>query len=327
MEQHGQAIDFELLMQNVGGMAAARIPSAVEQREGCDVYGFVETMLTADTTHEVEGLLPGYDVYHCVRPRPARGRPHGGITVFVRRLSPLCLGSGLRVTSDPAAGIVWLVVPAVRLTLAVCYFSPPGSAVYASGLVDPDPTAALFAGLREAESRGHKHLVLGDLNMRVGALSCDVPSNLAVPPGLSDPSVLPTLHHLRYVPSQRRTLDLTVPSHSRAVRFMQGLFAVSSVVLNGRAPGDEEGNFTCYSNPLSAAPVGASVVDLACASTSLYGLVQSFRVLPFQPSTSKDHCALLVAVSGLPWQCCEVPRRGRQRRVYRPTSTSGYTGA
>ncbi len=203
------AIDVQLLVQNVGGMAAARIPSAVEQSRDCDVYGFVETMLADDTVGQVEGLLPGYSAYHCVRPRPARGRPHGGITVFLRRSSPLLLGSGLRVTSDPVAGIVWLVVPAFRLTVAVCYFSPAGSAVYASGLVDSDPLAALFAGLREAEARGDKHMVLGDLNIRLGTLSCDVPSNIAVPPGLSDPSVLPTIHHLRFVPSQRRSMDLT----------------------------------------------------------------------------------------------------------------------
>lgn len=307
-------------------MAAARIPSAVDQRAGCDVYGFVETMLAADTVHEVEGLLPGYQAYHCVRPRPERGRPHGGITVFVRRLSPLFLGSGLTVTSDCAAGIVWLVVPAFQLTVAVCYFSPAGSAVYSSGVVHPDPLAALFVGLREAEARGHKHLVVGDLNIRIGGLSCDVPSNLAVPPGLSDPSALPTLHHLRYVPSRRSTMDLTVPNKARAVEFLQGLFSVSSVVLNGRAPGDEEGNHTCFSTQ-SEVPVGASVVDLACASTPLYGLVQAFQVLPFRPSASKDHSALYVSVSGLSRRCYEVPRPGRKRRVYRPTPGSGYVSA
>lgn len=291
------------------------------------MYGFVETMLAADSVHEVEGLLPGYQAYHCVRPRPSRGRPHGGITVFLRRLSPLYVHSGLQVTSDPAAGIVWLVAPAFKLTVAVCYFSPSGSAVYGSGVVASDPLAALFAGLREAEARGHKHLVIGDLNIRIGALSSDVPSNLAVPPGLSDPSVLPTLHHLRYVPSQRRTMDLTVPNKTRAVEFLQGLFSVSSVVLNGRAPGDEEGSHTCYSNPLADTPVGASVVDLACASTSLYGLVRSFRVLPFKPSTSKDHCGVCVSISGLRPRCYEVPRPGRRRRVHRPTPGSGYGSA
>lgn len=320
-------MDVQLLVQNVGGMAAARVPGALAQCAGCDVYGFVETMLTDDTVHELDGLLPGYQSYHCVRPRPSRGRPHGGIAVFVRRQSPLFEGAGLRVTCDPSAGIVWLVVPRLALTVAVCYFSPHGSAVYSSGVVAPDPLAALLAGLRAAEARGDKHIVLGDLNIRIGTLSCDVPFNTAVPPGLSDPSVFPPLHHLLGVPAHRRSQDLAVPNRARAVELLQGLFSVSSVVLNGRAPGDEEGAHTCLSNPLSEAPVGASVVDLACASTALYGMVRSFRVLPFRPSASKDHCALHVSVAGVPRRCYEVPRQGRKGRVYRPTATSGYTSA
>lgn len=308
-------------------MAAARIPSAVEQQVGCDVYGFVETMLAPDTTHEVEGLLHGYQAYHCVRPRPDRGRPHGGITVFVRRLSPLFVDSGLRVTSDPAAGIVWLVCPGFMLTVAICYFSPSSSAVYLSGVVNSDPFEALFEGLREAEARGHKHLVVGDLNTRIGDLSSDVPSNLAVPPSLSDPSALPTLHHLRFIPSHRRTLDLSIPNRARALALLEGLFSVSSVVLNGRAPGDEEGSHTCFVTAVSGAPMGASVVDLACASTSLYGLVQSFRVVPFRASCSKDHSALCVSVSGLPPRSYEVPPPSRRRRVFRPAPSSGYTSA
>jgi hypothetical protein len=224
------AIDVKILVQNVGGMAAARVPSAVEQEEGCDIYGFVETMLVGDTVHEIQGLLPEYDAYHCVRPRPSRGRPHGGITVFVERLSALRMGSGLTVTTDQRAGIVWVVVPGFRLTVAVCYFSPHGSAVYTSGVVDADPMAALFEGLSAAEARGHKHLVLGDLNMRIGRLSCDVPDNLAVPRGFNDPSVLPTLHHLRCVPSHRHSMDLSVPSRPRAMEFMNGV--VVCVVLS-----------------------------------------------------------------------------------------------
>jgi hypothetical protein len=73
--------------------------------------------------------------------------------------------------------------------------------------------------------------------------------------------------------------------------------------------------------------VGASVVDLACASTSLYRHVQSFRVLPYRASASKDHCGLCVSLTDLPRGCHEVHRRGRRCRVYRPTSGSGYTSA
>jgi hypothetical protein len=69
-------IDLQLLVQNVGGLAAHRIPSAVAQHQNCDIYGFVETMLAGDTVSSVEPLLPGYTAWHCVRRRPDRGRPH-----------------------------------------------------------------------------------------------------------------------------------------------------------------------------------------------------------------------------------------------------------
>lgn len=95
------------------------------------------------------------------------------------------------------------VVPGFLLIVTGHYFSPHGSAVCASGVGDPDPMAALFEGLSAAEARGHKRLVLG--NVRISRLGCNVPSNIAVPPrfhpGLDDLSVLPTLHHLRLVPS------------------------------------------------------------------------------------------------------------------------------
>jgi hypothetical protein len=52
-------IDLQLLVQNVGGLAAHRIPSAVAQRSSCDMYGFVETMLADDTVNSIEaGLCP-----------------------------------------------------------------------------------------------------------------------------------------------------------------------------------------------------------------------------------------------------------------------------
>jgi len=79
--------------------------------------------------------------------------------------------------------------------------------------------------------------------------------------GLNDPSVLPTLHHLRYVPSYRRSMDVQVPCRSRALDFMNGLFAVSSVVLNGRTPGDMDREFTCCANPLSVC-VSVSVPEM-----------------------------------------------------------------
>jgi hypothetical protein len=51
-------VGFRVLVQNVGGQAANRIPNSVAQRPGCDFYGFVETMLAEDTVSEIEHMLP-----------------------------------------------------------------------------------------------------------------------------------------------------------------------------------------------------------------------------------------------------------------------------
>jgi hypothetical protein len=301
------------LVQNVGGMAAARIPRAVAQAPGCDLFGFVETWLTEGTITEVEGLLPGYQPFHCVRPAPVRGRPSGGITVFVRRTSPLLLAGGLRVESDPRLGVLWVVSAAFRLTVAICYFSPHGSAVYGSGLVCADPVSGLLAGLREAEARSHKHLVLGDMNIRLGPLSCDVPARLAAPPGAL--GLLPDLHALQNVPQRRTSRDRAVPHRRQAEALLNGLLSVSSVVLNGRAPGDEGGAHTCWT-ALTGGGLGNSVVDLACVSVDMYRQVERFRVLPFAADTSRDHCALVVELGGL----CPPPFPLRPARppVHRP---------
>jgi len=92
---------------------------------------------TDSTTAQVEHLAPGCAVWHCVRPQPMRGRPSGGTSVFVKQDSALCQGRGFSVTSDPVAGIVRVVSVAYQLTIAVCYFSPPGSAVYGGEFVPP----------------------------------------------------------------------------------------------------------------------------------------------------------------------------------------------
>jgi hypothetical protein len=222
----------------------------------------------------------GYRAYHCVRPAPARGRPSGGITVFLRETSPLFTLPGLRVVGDPSLGVLWVEVPALTLTIAVCYFSPAGSMVYSSGLVRPDPISGLLDGLRAAEAKSHQHVVLGDLNIRIGRLSCDVPAHVAVPPALSDPSTLPALHALLNTPHHRASRDTTRSGRQQAEGLLNGLQSVSSVVLNGRAPGDEGGGphtaYTYWTGKGAAHRVGNSVVDLGCVSATLYQRVRQF---------------------------------------------------
>jgi len=67
-------------------------------------------------------------------------------------------------------------------------------------------------------------------------------------------------------------------------------------------------------------------VDLACASVALHKAVQLLCVLPFQPSTSKDHSAIFVLICGIHPRCHEVRPR-RRTPVCRPGQGSGYVAA
>lgn len=88
------AVGVGLLALNVGGMAQARVQAAVAQHPGLDVYGFVETWACVDTCSALERAsgLAGYRAWHAVRPVPSVGRPHGGVSVFVRESFVLHLG-------------------------------------------------------------------------------------------------------------------------------------------------------------------------------------------------------------------------------------------
>jgi hypothetical protein len=70
----------------------------------------------------------------------------------------------------------------------------------------------------EAESRGHKHLVLGGLNIRIGRIgrmSSDVPC-MAVPPALQGPTTSPDLHHHAQAVQRRASVDSVVTCRRKA---------------------------------------------------------------------------------------------------------------
>jgi hypothetical protein len=146
-----------------------------------------------------------------------------------------------------------------------------------------------------------------------------IPAHVAVPPALSDPSTLPALHALLNILHHRASRDTTRSGRPQAEALLNGLQSVSSVVLNGRAPGDEEGAHTYWTGEGAAHCVGQSVVDLGCVSATLYQRVRWFRVLPFWPDASKDHCALYTEIHGL--HLPHVQLRPRRPPVYRPSKS------
>lgn len=140
-------------------MAAAMVP-------GLEMYGFLETMHHADNCGDLDHLVEGYKPWHCVRPAPAQGRQHGGVSVYVRR--DLLLHGDCRVRCDEDTGIVWVSLLSRQLTVAFCYFSPSSSPVYTQGFLHADPVQSLLDGVHRLTSRGQQMLIMGDLNIRVG---------------------------------------------------------------------------------------------------------------------------------------------------------------
>jgi hypothetical protein len=310
---------LQALCVNVGGRASDRIPLVLEQHAGMDVYCFLETMWQDGGWGELD--FGGYFAYHCTRPAPlvaGRGRPSGGITVLVSEVSPLA-ASPLRVKMDATAGIATIASDVFAFTMVCCYFAPPNSAVYQHGLCDPLYLHTFFHGLQEAAASGHSVLCLGDFNIRTGSRDDDVtgaPLEAGPVQGLAQQ--LPGA-----VPAARQSCDRVVMRE--AFEFLIGLNACDCVLLNGRAPGDESGSWTCYHRD------GRSVVDYGIVSSRLYPAVQSFRVCAFEGElVSQDHASLVVQLDlTRPLQQQTGPVGTRCPKTLRPSGddVSGYIAA
>jgi hypothetical protein len=228
----------------------------------CDLVCFAETRHVAGGQPWL--AVPGYSTYECCR---VGHRQAGGLCVLLRRVSRW-FRSGVRVRVDVAHGILWVHANRHQLTVACLYLSPASSRLYQSGVLAPDPLLALMQGVETAQGWGHRCVVVGDMNIRVGGWCCDVPEQFAdVPAGLHPAlgaiAVDPTVYE--GVPRQRLSSDRVV-TRGQGDHLMQCLQSACLVVLNGRAPGDEAGAAT-YVQPhgRGRGVPGTSVVDLMCA--------------------------------------------------------------
>ena len=280
---------------NIGGVNLAdRAPLAELSPRAVDIVCFAETH-KYDAIPSIE--LQGYTTHTCNRAPGLKG----GIQVSLLRCSPV-VGTqcGIKVVCDAKAGILWVEAPKYCVVFAVCYFSPHQSELYRRGVLHPDPLAILFDGVRAAQIRGLQCIILGDLNIRVGNSCIDMPQPVA---GNAVPAILNSVSEAldgpiyHSIPPTRRSRDLVLHSNW-GTQFMTSLRGAGMVMLNGRAPGDTEGNFT-YHQPhgRGQGQLGASVIDVACITAELYPLVQSFQVLPLDPMMSPDHCPIRLQLS------------------------------
>lgn len=320
----GDSTTLRAMALNLGGRAVERIPVAAAMVPGLEMYGFLETMHNAGNCGDLDFLAEGYRAWHCVRPAPAQGRQHGGVSVYVRR--DLLLHGGCRVRCDEDTGIVWVSLLPHQLTVAFCYFSPSSSPVYTQGFLHADPVQSLLDGVHRLTSRGQQVIIMGDMNIRVGGLSWDVPDvGTPLPPFLQSEALLPAEADLEGIPRSRTTMDMAVPNADAAQRFVEGLCSARLVMLNGRAPVPAASAMHGVAHPSNDALTchaqggpGGSVVDLALVSRGLFSKVSSLEVLPFKPCISRDHSALVLHMELSPSNVAPPGGRVRRQPVCRP---------
>jgi exonuclease III len=311
--------NLKVVFINISGQAATRVPAAVSQHPGQDLYCFVETWLDERTCLEIADV-DGYDAHHSTRQRQHMGRPSGGVTILLRKASHI-MGTGFwRMRGDPLAGILWLESVLHKLSFAICYFSPTSSRLYLSGVLDTQPLNTLLHGLASANRKGHQCIVLGDFNTRVGTSDGDVVPNLeaaAMPPQLQQ-DAQHFIHIYDCIPVHRQNCDVHIPDREAARHFMHGLNSVQCVLLNGRVAGDELGQRTFFRT--AGQMKGSSTIDFAIVSASLYCRVQRLTIYDQDRNLSHDHCAMLLELS---FQHPSQASHGREssnrkRVVYRP---------
>ena len=313
---------LSIISLNISGQRHA-LRALRELRPRADIIILTETWLMRDVP-AADFTLPGFVAHHCCRlGTGGAGRPHGGVSVFVRKaLAP-------EFSSDASHGIVWLKLPALRQACAACYFSPAGSALYAANHLHPEPFQVLQAGLALLEGQGYRTAIVGDLNARVGRapdlpsaeslelealLACpttgDVATCAAIPPRASTDATL--------APFGQLLLDL--------------LIATSMVLCNGRTRGDPLGAATCRHTGIASANAGqgGSVVDIAAVQAGDFARVVDFTVLGALPECPQHLPVHLLLRAEQACAANPVTARASRVRVLRPTAgpmAAAYTAA
>lgn len=269
-----------------------------------DVLAFTETW-DFKTGHKKFDGRKDYFLFTCCRSAPAlttRGRQHGGIAMYIKK--SVCLGSAPQLIQSHAdKGIICVRIQALQLAIIVAYFSPAGARGYSRGYLAGDPFLHLAETITQMQNLGLSIVLLGDMNARTGLLS-DVPDFTILDSN-------PQQAWYEYIPSSRKSKDSVDNPFGRSL--IQLLQNSSLVLLNGRAPHDEQGHITCLSKRGNSTT--GSVVDVACVSAHLYNHVSSFSILsPFHG----DHMPCILDISLPP---PFYNKNASKQRQYRPTGS------
>ena len=275
MDQTGTLAPLRISYWNAGGLREETMADVVGLCAQHDIICVGETWLTSHSDLE-QIRLPGFvPVVHAVRPFDARpGRPHGGISIYMRPEASLRVGHPT-VTERMDAGVVWVTFPAINLCLGACYLGPSQS----SWVVDHGcPLQTVFNDLSNWQVSHSTTLIIGDFNARIGDLCSDVPCSTDPEFDLPTP-IYQNMSCYENIPHARTGVEDIhgCAPDPRGRDMMDWLRASHMVVLNGRAPGCGNGGYT-FTAPAGR---GHSTVDYACISASAYSSVHDFRLHHF----------------------------------------------
>ncbi|KAK6168821.1 hypothetical protein SNE40_019995 [Patella caerulea] len=155
----------------------------------------------------------------------------------------------------------------------ICVYISPENSAYYNGR-EQDTMSVLQDVLIEIRTEyGFVDIILaGDFNSRTGDLE-DYVENDSLR-YIQDIEIYePDIFNIR-----RYNLDKEINNYGR--QLIDLLMAYGIHLLNGRFPGDREGNYTCFANR------GKSAVDYIAISTPLFQYIADFSVLNFDES---DH--------------------------------------
>ena len=248
-----------------------------EAAQGYDVVVVVEWGKGEELVEFFPGFTAYFNQYSVTSPRTQRGAGRGeGICILVRGTLPSKLLEHTRQAT-------WIQVGMgnSKVVIGGTYMHGEASRVWARETGGRQPAAeareAAFEGLRDNilsyKSIGPLFL-LGDFNARVGPLP-DVDhavQTILDSMGLASDEVVSS-----HIPLRRHTQDTVGTDSFGRMLIAQCCIEAGCLLLNGRAPGDEQGACTREN----------ACLDYGLATVMGYPLVQSFRVLPLEPLS--DH--------------------------------------
>ncbi|MEW8544973.1 MAG: reverse transcriptase family protein [Candidatus Thiodiazotropha sp.] len=261
---------MSIVSWNIEGLAKYEFsPQLIEYVRQFDIFGFCETW--GQYVTQFDNFISGFKAFTCIRKkRFKKGRASGGVSVFVR-CSLVESGFVKRIFSEFDDCVVLLINGRlfdreIDIILCFLYISPEGSSVYSeeTGMNGIDIFEnKLFEIVQKYPAANI--MLAGDFNARCGEHQ-DILMNDTVDFIFDDD----VMYESDEFSLGRSTKDKFQNNFGTSLIELCKEYSIH--ILNGRVPGDIEGEITCVANE------GSSVVDYIVASSALFEFITYFEV-------------------------------------------------